>query len=179
MNDRMQDKRGRLVRTQSILYVLANINNFIWFILFNPLVKMSIENEQMHDYGSIVFVFGIILFLLMPMHGFFNFCIYCYPRIQRIKKHCPDKSWRWCLRLLYTKDQGESEVRARRLLQMQQRSQGNLFEMSSGGFSLSGAFEQPTQQPQQQLDTSKTNDDIPELSDTQSFHNSGELTLSF
>jgi hypothetical protein len=170
-----KDERSRLIRTQSILYVAANLNNFVWLILFNRLVLNSLDAEQIHSRDPIVFASGILLFLFMPMYGFFNFCIYCYPRFRRIKRHFPEKTFWWCLQLLYTKDQGEREISQQRILQRHRQSRGNLLDTSSGALSFAITL-QPTENPKRH-DTSKTNEEIRESAETQSFHNSGDTDI--
>ena len=54
------DERNRLVRTQSILYVAANINNFLWLFLFNRLVLDSLTTENMERY--LIFQFTRVRF---------------------------------------------------------------------------------------------------------------------
>ena len=149
-NSQKQDDRSRLVRTQSILYTANNINNFVWLLLFNLLVLNSLDDEKIHDKDTAVFTSGILLFLFKPLHGFFNFCIYCYPRFRRIKKHFPQNSWWWCLRLLYTKDEGESEIIQQRLLQRHRLSREHNLESSMGAISYCGAEEQ-LDQPQPEM----------------------------
>jgi hypothetical protein len=175
-SNRKQDDRSRLVRTQSILYVAANINNFLWLIIFNRLVLNSLHTEDIHGRDSIIFASGILLFLFMPMYGFFNFCIYCYPRFRRIKGHFPEKSFWWCLRQLYTTDQGESEITQQRLLKRLRQSRENLLESSLGAISFSGTLEPP--EKLQQQDISKSNK---ESIEKHQFHHSGDtaLVLSF
>jgi hypothetical protein len=170
-NTQKQIDRSLLVRTQSILYVAANINNFIWLLLFNRLVLNSLDSDDIHDRDSIVFASGILLFLFMPMYGFFNYCIFCYPRLRRIKGHFPERSFWWCLRLLYTKDQGESEIIQQRLLKrMNQQSQQNILNSSFGAISISGALDSLDHTP-------KPNNDNLESAVTQSLNHSGNTAI--
>ena len=169
------DERNRLVRTQSILYVAANINNFLWLFLFNRLVLDSLTTENMDERNTIVFACAIVLLLFMPMYGFFNFCIYSYPRFRRMKKHFPKKSWWWCLRLLYTIDQGENEITARRSLQRQSNSRSNIrADPSLDAISFSNSQGFGSQKEHEQLESSVLNDVIHELAETQSIHNSDD-----
>ena len=178
-SNRKQGDRSRLVRTQSILYVAANINNFIWLILFNRLVLNSLDAENIHGRDTIVFASGILCFLFMPMYGFFNFCIYCYPRFRRIRDHFPEKPFWRCLQVLYKKDQGESEITQQRLLKRHRQSRGNPLETSLGAISFSGTEEPPEQLQLQCM--SKRNKEVPESAVSQSFHLSGDtaIVLSF
>jgi hypothetical protein len=130
-----QDQRSKLVRTQSILYVLVNVNNSIWLFIFNRLVLNSINSENIHENDPIIFASGFMLFLFMPLYGFFNYCIYCYPRFKRIKEHFPEKSFFWCIRILYRKDEGESEIISRRRYNQIQKSRSDL---SFSAISLTG-----------------------------------------
>ena len=109
------------------------------------------------------------------MYGFFNYCIYCYPRFRRIKGYFPEKSLWWCLRLLYTKDQGESEIAQQRIRKRHQLLRGNLLQTSFGTISFSGTFEQPD--PLQQQDMPESNEKNLESTEGQLFHHSGGTAI--
>jgi hypothetical protein len=99
-------KRMKLVRTQTILYVVVFLNNFVWLLSFNVFLYVGIDRA--------VFASSMILYIFAPSYGFFIYCIYCYPRYCRIKKYFPEKSCFGRMRLLYTKDEGEGEILALR-----------------------------------------------------------------
>jgi hypothetical protein len=174
--DESKTKRIKLVRTQTILYVAAYVNNFVWLIIMNSLVLNSVDSDDIHGNDKVIFASGIMLFLFMPSYGFFNFCIYCYPRYSRIKEHFPEKSRMWCVQLLYTKDEGESEILIRR------RCQSHLRGGSTGTFSIAGI---PTTTPTG-VETMNTADNSKKLSkgntseqgETSSFHGSGGEPLN-
>jgi hypothetical protein len=111
-------KRMKLVRTQTILYVVVFLNNFLWLLSFNVFVYVGIDRA--------IFASSVILYIFAPSYGFFIYCIYCYPRYSRIKKYFPEKSYFGRMKLLYTTDEGEEEILARRRARRSQIFSGTI-----------------------------------------------------
>jgi hypothetical protein len=143
----------------------------VWLVLFNRLVLNSINSDDIHANDTVIFAAGIMMFLFLPLYSFFNFCIYCYPRYARIKENFPEKSRLWCMQLLYTKDEGESEMVIRRRSQLFHRG-------STGNFSIAG-IQSTTATEVKTVDRADSNDKSSEVNMSEqwgpsSFHGSSD-----
>lgn len=161
----------KLVRTQTLLYVSVFLNNFVWLLLFNTLVLNSVNADDIHANDTATFASGVMVFIFLPSYGFAIFCIYCYPRYTRIKDHFPEKSCIWRLKLLYTKDEGEGEISARR----RGRSQSLSLEFT-GNFDIAETqHANPSKSHPTGTESGKI--DLNEKAETSSFHGSGETSM--
>jgi hypothetical protein len=153
-------KRMKLVRTQTIMYVTVFLNNFVWLMLFNAFVYVRIDKA--------IFASGVMVFIFMPSYGFFIYCIYCYPRYVRIKEHFPDKSILWRVQLLYTKDEGEGEISARRRSRRSQIFTGTI-EMARTDSQLASSLASKAMESGDLVGD--------EAAKTSSFHGSGDTSM--
>jgi hypothetical protein len=134
-------KRIQQVRTQTILYVTSHTNNCLWLVLFNRLVVNSLDSNDVNSNDPVIFAVGVMLFLFIPLDGFNIYCIYVFPRYTRIRKRFPDQSRLWCLRLLYRKDEGESEIISRQRSNMFQQGESTGFPTIFSGSNVTSSNE--------------------------------------
>lgn len=92
------ERRKRQSLQQSVLYVTAYMNSFIWFISVGALSDLIPYSTLRQPARIRLFVPILLSHIFVPLQGFLNAIIFFVPRIQHWLKVCPEQSIQWSFR---------------------------------------------------------------------------------